>query len=75
MRIRLGPAGRGLAGSLAAVAALVALAMPASSGAADYVAMGDSYSSGTGTREYYEPSCERSVFSYSKLIDPNIPGA
>lgn len=30
----------------------------------DYVALGDSYSSGTGTRTFIEPSCRRSVYSY-----------
>jgi lysophospholipase L1-like esterase len=29
-----------------------------------YVALGDSYSSGTGTREYYDSSCQKSVYSY-----------
>ncbi|HEX8856296.1 MAG TPA: GDSL-type esterase/lipase family protein [Thermoleophilaceae bacterium] len=53
--------------SLAAVAMLVTAAAPAVARAADYVAMGDSYSSGTGTREYYE-GCERSVYAYPYLI-------
>jgi len=34
-----------------------------------YVALGDSYSSGTGTRQYYDAACERSNYSYAKLID------
>lgn len=34
-----------------------------------YVALGDSYSSGTGTREYYDSTCERSHYSYAKIID------
>lgn len=34
-----------------------------------YVALGDSYSSGTGTREYYDTTCERSHYSYAKIID------
>ena len=34
-----------------------------------YVALGDSYSSGTGTREYYDTNCERSNHSFSKIID------
>ena len=33
-----------------------------------YVALGDSYSSGTGTREYYNSACERSVYSYPYLV-------
>lgn len=47
-------AGRGLVGPLAFGTALLALLVPATSSAADYVAMGDSYSSGTGTRDYYD---------------------
>jgi len=50
---------RRIASLLAAAAALVVLAASATASAADYVAMGDSYSSGTGTRDYYDPSCER----------------
>ena len=38
-------------------------------GAELYVALGDSYSSGTGTRTYYDSACERSNYSYPKLID------
>jgi GDSL-like lipase/acylhydrolase family protein len=34
-----------------------------------YVALGDSYSSGTGTREYYDAGCERSNHSFAKIID------
>jgi lysophospholipase L1-like esterase len=33
-----------------------------------YVALGDSYSSGTGTRTYYDSSCQRSVYSYPYLV-------
>jgi len=66
--------GRRLAVRLAFGTALLALLVPATSSAADYVAMGDSYSSGTGTRDYYDTTCERSNFSYSKLIDQQIPG-
>lgn len=65
---------RRLVAGLSMGVAAIALAAPAISSAADYVAMGDSYSSGTGTRDYYDATCERSNFSYSKLIDPQIPG-
>jgi Tol biopolymer transport system component len=51
--------------------AVAALAAPAMAEAADYVAMGDSYSSGTGTREYYE-GCERSVHAYPYLIKGSL---
>ncbi len=41
----------------------------------DYVAMGDSYSAGNGTNDYYEADpCYRSNFAYGPLINPNIPG-
>ncbi len=33
-----------------------------------YVALGDSYSSGVGTREYYDQNCLRSNYAYSHLI-------
>lgn len=34
----------------------------------DYVALGDSYSSGTGTRTFIEPACRKSVHSYPWLL-------
>ena len=34
-----------------------------------YVALGDSYSSGTGTRTYYDSNCQRSVYAYPSLVD------
>ena len=37
-------------------------------GALRYVALGDSYSSGTGTRTYYDSSCQRSVYAYPYLL-------
>ena len=33
-----------------------------------YVALGDSYSSGTGTRTYYDSTCQKSVYSYPYLV-------
>lgn len=44
-------------------------------GAERYVAMGDSYSSGTGTSDYYEANCQRSNFAYSSLIKGDIGGS
>jgi lysophospholipase L1-like esterase len=52
--------------------AVVALAVaPASAWAFRYVAMGDSYSSGVGTRQYYEASgsCKRGPRAYPKLVN------
>jgi lysophospholipase L1-like esterase len=36
--------------------------------ATKYVSLGDSYSSGTGTRTYYDSGCQRSVTSYPYLL-------
>jgi lysophospholipase L1-like esterase len=36
--------------------------------ATKYVALGDSYSSGTGTRTYYDSGCQRSVYAYPYLL-------
>jgi lysophospholipase L1-like esterase len=62
-------------GRLAAVgAALVGVFMspvaPAQAAAARYVALGDSYSSGTGTRTYIDDgtTCQRSVYAYPSLL-------
>ena len=56
----------------AAAAAAVAPAMGAAPAhaASSYVALGDSYSSGTGTRSYISDgtSCQRSVYAYPSLI-------
>ena len=38
----------------------------------DYVAMGDSYSAGNGTGNYYESSCDRSVQAYGPLISKAV---
>ena len=53
---------------LAAVTAMALLLPAASALAEEYVALGDSYASGTGTRTYYDAGCERSVFAYNYLI-------
>jgi lysophospholipase L1-like esterase len=53
--------------------ALAAMALPAAASADDYVALGDSYSSGVGTRTYYEATCQRSDYAYPRLIDVNRP--
>ena len=56
--------------AFAAVTALVISAAPAGAAAPSYVALGDSYSSGTGTRTYLADgtSCLRSVYAYPSLI-------
>jgi lysophospholipase L1-like esterase len=52
-----------------AVAGVLALGSPASAAGTSYVALGDSYSSGTGTRTYISDgtSCQRSVYAYPSL--------
>lgn len=52
------------------MAASLALAGPGAAAAPSYVALGDSYSSGTGTRSYLNDGtkCERSVNAYPSLI-------
>lgn len=49
-----------------ALLAALALAVPALARAVTYVAMGDSYSSGVGTRSYYSDSgsCQRGPYAY-----------
>ncbi len=60
-------------GALAALPVLAALAVPALPAHAvgpSYVALGDSYSSGTGTRSYLSDgtTCQRSTYAYPSLI-------
>jgi lysophospholipase L1-like esterase len=63
--------GRALVGAAAWVAAVAVLVpAPATAAVSSYVALGDSYSSGTGTRTYLNDgtSCQRSVYAYPSLI-------
>lgn len=55
---------------IAAALAVVALCavFAGSASATKYVALGDSYSSGTGTRTFYESTCQRSVYAYPYLL-------
>ena len=55
---------------LLALAAPLLAAPPASTAAPSYVALGDSYSSGTGTRSYIADgtSCQRSTYAYPSLV-------
>jgi lysophospholipase L1-like esterase len=50
--------------------ALVAAASPAHAASPAYVALGDSYSSGVGTRSYINDgtSCQRSIYAYPTLL-------
>ena len=59
----------GLIAAGAAATSLVISAAPAQA-ASSYVALGDSYSSGTGTRSYIADgtSCQRSTYAYPSLI-------
>jgi lysophospholipase L1-like esterase len=58
-----------LTGLLGAIAALVVVPAPAHA-AVPYVALGDSYSSGVGTRTYIDDgtSCQRSTYAFPKLV-------
>jgi lysophospholipase L1-like esterase len=54
----------------AALAALVAAALATAAGAATYTALGDSYSSGVGTRSFYNDGteCKRSPLAYPAKV-------
>ena len=59
------------AGASALLALLLALlTTPAQAAGPSYVALGDSYSSGVGTRSYISDgtSCQRSTYAYPYLI-------
>jgi lysophospholipase L1-like esterase len=55
---------------LTTLVAPVAVQAPARAAAPSYVALGDSYASGTGTRSYISDgtSCQRSTYAYPSLI-------
>jgi lysophospholipase L1-like esterase len=59
----------------AGIGAAVVLALTGASAAAAelYVALGDSYSSGTGTRTYFDSGCQKSVYAYPSLVDVQRP--
>ncbi len=58
----------------ASCAAMLLALGGASTATADlYVALGDSYSSGTGTRTYFDSGCQRSVYAYPSLVDAQRP--
>lgn len=56
----------------ALLAGVLAVPRPVDAAATDYVALGDSYSSGTGTRDYYDSGCQRSTYSYPALLAERI---
>ena len=58
------------------LACLLAIVLAAPAAAAErYVALGDSYSSGTGTRDYrLDPACERGSHAYPALVAARHPG-
>ncbi len=69
-RRRLAPAVLTLITAIVAgLVSAIALALPAGAAGGSYVALGDSYSSGTGTRTYISDgtSCYRSVYAYPSL--------
>lgn len=72
-RSRMSHTSRRLVGALvtglAGLAAALAIGSPANAAGTSYVALGDSYSSGVGTRSYISDgtSCYRSVYAYPVL--------
>ena len=60
--------------AVACALAVAALLIAAAGAAAEkYVALGDSYSSGTGTRVYTDAGCQRSIYAYPSLVDTQRP--
>jgi lysophospholipase L1-like esterase len=57
----------GMLGVSAAIV-ITATAIPAQAAATNYVALGDSYSSGTGTHDYFDEDCQRSNQSYGAQV-------
>ena len=54
--------------------ALLALAAPSAASADNYVALGDSYSSGVGTNSYtLSSSCLRGVYAYPYVVSQQRP--
>ncbi|MGX6448822.1 SGNH/GDSL hydrolase family protein [Patulibacter sp. S7RM1-6] len=68
------PARAALAAIALVLSLLAALAVPAGAAAEEYVALGDSYSSGTGTRRYVDKPCRRSSAAYPMLVAAGRPG-
>jgi lysophospholipase L1-like esterase len=61
--------------ALAVGLAVLALLLAAAAAIADnYVALGDSYSSGVGTKSFYESNCKRSEYAYPRLIAAHRAG-
>ncbi len=62
--------GRGVGAAIGATALVVGVALPTQAAAPSYVALGDSYSSGTGTRSYVADgtTCQRSTSAYPSLV-------
>jgi lysophospholipase L1-like esterase len=55
-------------------AVLALLLAAAGAGADSYVALGDSFSSGVGTRSFYESTCRRSEYAYPRLVATHRAG-
>jgi lysophospholipase L1-like esterase len=61
--------------ALAVGFAVLALLLAAAAAIADnYVALGDSYSSGVGTKSFYESTCKRSEYAYPRLVAAHRAG-
>ncbi len=53
---------------VALIASVLSLVFAGNAMAERYVALGDSYSSGTGTRTYFDSGCQKSVYAYPYLL-------
>ena len=53
---------------VALVVTALSLLWAAPAAAERYVALGDSYSSGTGTRTYFDSTCQKSIYAYPYLL-------
>lgn len=53
---------------VALVATVLSLVFAGTAAAERYVALGDSYSSGTGTRTYFDSGCQKSVYAFPYLL-------
>lgn len=63
---------KSLVAGLVVAATLLVGVGTAQAAAPGYVALGDSYASGVGTRQYIDANCQRSAYAYPSLIAPRI---
>jgi lysophospholipase L1-like esterase len=64
---------QGVTRRVVVLASVASLFVAAPAMADKYVALGDSYSSGVGTRTYFDSGCQRSVYAYPYLLSQQRP--